>query len=111
MRIFRRLLKFNLVFLVMFVSALRPVIIYAHNSQNNSIFPVSISAARATHCVFSRNSTNLKTMGVLDKEKVDAVCLNPSVQKEMARLEPRFFQKITAVTAAPLSFQSLNLRI
>jgi hypothetical protein len=106
-----RLIKITLVFLVMLASMLRPVIVYAHNSQNNSISAVSASAQHQTPTVFTRNSLNSKTMRVLDKEKSDAVCLTPCFHKEWTQLESRSFQQTGAAPARSLSFQTLNLRI
>ncbi|SRR5665213_257468 len=106
-----RLIKITLVFLVMLASLLRPVLVYAHNSQNNSISAFSVSTHHSTRAVFTRNSLDSKTMRVLDKEKSEAVCLTPCLHKEWARLEGRSFQPIGAAPARCLSFQTLNLRI
>ncbi len=106
-----RLIKITFVFLVLMTSILRPVIVYAHNSQNNSISAVSASTHNSARALFSRNSPESKTMRVLDKEKSDAVCLTPCLQKEWAQLESRTFQRIVATWAPSFTFQTLNLRI
>jgi len=107
-----RLLKLSLVLLVMLASASRPVIVYAHNGQNNS---VSIAAHahshKINHAVLSRYSPISKTMRVLDKEKVETVCIAPAIQKASFSMGRSSFEKTTPAAVASLSFQTPILRI
>jgi hypothetical protein len=89
---------------------MRPVVVYAHNSYNNTVSAVSPSY-HSTHAVFIKNTPLSKTMRVLDKEKVEAVCLNTVFQKTALLWEPRSFQTIDGHSVDSLSFQTPILRI
>jgi hypothetical protein len=96
----------------MMTSAFRPIIVYAHNSHNNSISAASITHSyHPNRVVLNKYSAISKTMRVLDKEKVDAVCLNPAVHKELAFFESRSPETINTISVNRLSFQSPILRI
>ena len=107
-----RLLKLTLVFLVLIASAMRPVIVFAHNSYNNTVSPVSIAPSHlSAHTVLVKNTPLSKIMRVLDKEKTEAVCLNIFFQKAALLFEPRSFQAINSDPVDSFSFQSTILRI
>jgi hypothetical protein len=106
-----RLLKFSLVFLVLMAATLRPIIVFAQNSHNHSMAAIVSDSRHQAPFTLIRHSAFSGTMRILDKEKVNTVCLTPCFQKECARLEPRSFQIVDAAIAVPLSLQFPILRI
>jgi hypothetical protein len=106
-----RLIKNTIVFLLLTATLLKPVFVFAYNSQINLIPVIAASTHHSARSVFTRNFPLSKTIPCLDKEKVEGVCLTPCFHKEWAQLESRSFRETGITPAGSLSFQSLNLRI